>query len=338
MVMEYIREALKKMEHDNHIDDYDDWTPEDEEDFNTYDEEDPITPEQEAFANEIRSFLQSLIDKEEQEDEGLEEQFTSQKNLIKHFQKHCLANVPGRTSTKNNIYYDFNTVKRYSKYEQKLYNIFKQGVSNTENQYDFIDDIFNIDDVNKKFTQLFKGNFTLFISGIFGLRNSRGIVNLGIHSFSSDVTTNYRGGNTLDICVLTCSPKTITLYPVDASTIKKEIIRIINKHSQLSLTPSKDDKKLLDGVNERVDEDLEEISPYTNIRSNGIYSLNTGWVKHPVQQDIPDIDMDEFEKQFKVWEERYFDLLDELGENQSSAKVVDKGVQPNVDENGRQRI
>ena len=59
-------------------------------------------------------------------------------------------------------------------------------------------------------------------------------------------------------------------------------------------------------------EDLEETSPYTNIKSNGIYSLNTGWVKHPVQQDIPDIDMEEFEKEFKIWEDKYFDLLDGL--------------------------
>ena len=59
-------------------------------------------------------------------------------------------------------------------------------------------------------------------------------------------------------------------------------------------------------------EDLEETSPYTNIKSNGIYSLNTGWVKHPVQQDIPDIDMEEFEKEFKVWEDRYFDLVKDL--------------------------
>lgn len=59
-------------------------------------------------------------------------------------------------------------------------------------------------------------------------------------------------------------------------------------------------------------EELEETSPYTDIKSNGIYSLNTGWVKHPVQEDIPDIDMEEFEKEFKVWEDRYFDLLDEI--------------------------
>ena len=63
---------------------------------------------------------------------------------------------------------------------------------------------------------------------------------------------------------------------------------------------------------ESLGEDLEETSPYTSIKSNGIYSLNTGWVKHPVQQDIPNIDMDEFEKEFKVWEDKYFDLLNKL--------------------------
>lgn len=325
--MGYIREALDKVleeENKKEIDAelYDDWSQEDEEDFDTYDEDDPITPEQEAFANEIKSLLQSLIDKEEQDDDELEEKFTSQQSLTNHFNRHCLANVLGRVSTKNNIYYDFTSVKQYSKYEQKLYNIFRQGVSNSKERYDFIDDIFDVNDVNKKFTKLFEGNFTLFISGIFGLRNSKGTVNLGIHAFSSDVTTNYTGGNTLDICILTSSPKTITLYPVDAATIKKEIIRIINKYSPLKLTSSKDDKKLLDGLNEEVDKDLEETSPYTNIKSNGIYSLNTGWVKHPVQQDIPDIDMEEFEKEFKVWEDRYFDLLDELGEQKDTLNEV----------------
>ena len=226
----------------------DDWIIDEEEDIENYEEDDPITPEQESFANELRAFLQSLIDKETSDDDKLEEKFTSQQSFFMHYYEHCLADIPNRKSTKNNIYYDFNTVRGYSKYEQKLYNIFKQGVSNSKEQYDFIDDIFNVNEVNKKFTKLFEGNFTLFISGIFGLRNSKGIVNFGIHAFSSNVTTNYTGGNTLDICILSSSPKTITLYPADASTIKKELIRIINKYSQLKLTPSSDDKKLLDSL------------------------------------------------------------------------------------------
>ena len=260
--MEYIREALDKLHEDlvpvnsaENTDLYDDWVEEDEDDIENYEEDDPITPEQEAFANELRAFLQFLIDEEEQDAVELEEKFTSQQSLTKHFNKHCLANIPNRKSTKNNIYYDFTSVKQYSNYEQKLYNIFRQGVSNSKERYDFIDDIFNVNDVNKKFTKLFEGNFTLFISGIFGLRNSKGTVNLGIHAFSSDVTTNYRGGNTLDICILSPSLKSITLYPVDATTIKGEIIRIINKYSSLKLTPSKDDKKLLDSLNNNKTED-----------------------------------------------------------------------------------
>ena len=63
----------------------------------------------------------------------------------------------------------------------------------------------------------------------------------------------------------------------------------------------KDKVKALDNMKKTIlKEELEKTSPYTNIKSNGIYSLNTGWVKHPVQQDIPDIDREEFEKEFKV--------------------------------------
>lgn len=297
----------------------DDWTIEDEDDIENYEEDDPITPEQEAFANELRALLQSLIDNEEsmmnEDEDNLEEKFTSQQSLIKHFQKHCLASIPGRISTKNNIYYDFNNIKSYFKYEQKISNILKQGVSNAEKRYDFIDDIFNVNETNKKFTKLFEGNFTLFISGIFGLRNSSGIVNLGIHSFSSDVTTNYKGGNTIDICIMTQSPKTITLYPVDASTLKKELLRIFKKYSVLQLTPSKDNKKLLDSLSK--DNEGVEYMNKLGIKSNGIYSINHGWLKHPIQQDIPNIDMDEFEKEFKVWEDKYFDLLDKLADKKT---------------------
>ena len=43
--------------------------------------------------------------------------------------------------------------------------------------------------------------------------------------------------------------------------------------------------------------------------SNGIYSLNSGWVKKPVQQDIPELDKEAFDELFKVWEDRYNELV-----------------------------
>lgn len=49
------------------------------------------------------------------------------------------------------------------------------------------------------------------------------------------------------------------------------------------------------------------------VKSNGIYSvLNNEWIKEPVQSDIPDINQKEFEKLFKEWEDKYFDLLEEI--------------------------
>ena len=86
----------------------------------------------------------------------------------------------------------------------------------------------------------------------------------------------------------------------------------------------KDKLKAIDNMKKTIlKEDLEETSPYTNIKSNGIYSLNTGWVKHPVQQDIPDVDMEEFEKEFKVWEDKYFNLLDK----DSSREEIDNLIE-----------
>ena len=275
----------------------DDWTIEDEDDIENYTEDNPITPEQEAFAKELIDFLQSLIDDEEK---MVAEEFTSEDNLLKHFNKHCIGNDVNKKSTKNNVYYDFKTVKSYSKYENRINNIFTK-----EGDYDFIDNIHDINNVNKKFYNLFTGDKYLFISGTFGLTNKYGAVSLGLHAFSSDVTTNYEKGNTVDIMIRSFTPKTVTLYPVDASKLKNKLAHIINKYSDIPLNISEDDRKLLE-------DNKKSYLDTSQIKSNGIYSVFNGWLKEPVQEKIPDIDMNDFEKQFKVWEDKYFNLLDAL--------------------------
>ena len=45
-------------------------------------------------------------------------------------------------------------------------------------------------------------------------------------------------------------------------------------------------------------------------KSNGIYSLNNGWLKKPEQRDIPDLDEEAFDKLFNEWEDKYFDLME----------------------------
>lgn len=52
-----------------------------------------------------------------------------------------------------------------------------------------------------------------------------------------------------------------------------------------------------------------EIEDDMNVKSNGIYSLNNGWIKFPKEEEIPDIDKDKFEKEFKKWEDRYFNVI-----------------------------
>lgn len=61
----------------------------------------------------------------------------------------------------------------------------------------------------------------------------------------------------------------------------------------------------------------------TTANSNGIYSLTRGWIKKPVQQDIPDIDINEFEKEFKDWEDKYFNLLNtEVETNEDKSESI----------------
>lgn len=51
--------------------------------------------------------------------------------------------------------------------------------------------------------------------------------------------------------------------------------------------------------------------------SNGIYSLNNGWIKKPEQKAIPELDREAFDKLFKEWEDKYFDLLERINEELS---------------------
>lgn len=46
--------------------------------------------------------------------------------------------------------------------------------------------------------------------------------------------------------------------------------------------------------------------------SNGIYSIENGWVKKPVQTDIPDIDREKLDDELSKWEDKYFELRDKI--------------------------
>lgn len=63
-----------------------------------------------------------------------------------------------------------------------------------------------------------------------------------------------------------------------------------------------------------------ELDNLGSAKSNGIYSLNTGWIKEPEQRDIPELNKEEFDKAFKPWEDRYNELI--TNTNTTSEDVV----------------
>lgn len=352
----------------------------DDDDWDDYEEDNPITDEQKAFAKEFLGFFQSLIDREEESLADVGEEFVSERSLDAHFAKHCIGNS-GRKSTKRDILYDFTTKKQYSNYEVKLQKSFREG------PVDSLASVFDVDDINRKFRRLFEGDKYILIGAIFGLENSQGPVSLGIHSFSSGVTTNYIGGNTVDICVMNPSLRTITLYALDVQLLKSKLMSIFKRYLKKgTFKPSQYAGKLLDGldkrhpmpfeefldkaevilvndaksfdINEWETENEDEIREETgegegdaanpkpfvkyrlsddkirqvvdrkeefmrehgateskltkddkaivnSVKSNGVYSLKKGWLKHPERKDIPDVDMDAFDKLFAGWKARY---------------------------------
>ena len=110
----------------------------------------------------------------------------------------------------------------------------------------------------------------------------------------SNVSYNYTKDSDLDIHLiadsssLDCSPE---LYNKLYSAYRS----IFNKSYDIKLK----------GIPAEIYVELDE----PQAKSNGIYSLNSGWVKEPVQQDIPDLDKEAFDELFNEWEERYINLI-----------------------------
>jgi hypothetical protein len=68
----------------------------------------------------------------------------------------------------------------------------------------------------------------------------------------------------------------------------------------------------------------------TQTISNGIYSLNTGWIKEPVKEDIPELDQEKFNAEFSKWEDMYFELIKgekEIGPDEKPIDVIQESVE-----------
>ena len=62
--------------------------------------------------------------------------------------------------------------------------------------------------------------------------------------------------------------------------------------------------------------------------SNGCYSvLNQKWISEPVQADIPEIDMDKFNSEFEVWENKYNNLLKGTTTPSETIKLINQLIE-----------
>lgn len=138
----------------------------------------------------------------------------------------------------------------------------------------------------------------------------------------SNVSYNYTKDSDLDIHLIADSSKLECpddLYPLLYSAYRS----IFNKNYDITIK----------GIPAEIYVEMDE----PQAKSNGIYSINTGWIKKPEQQNIPDLDQEAFDKLFNEWEDKYFDLISktdieiegekpiETTENELVEKIVKKG-------------
>ena len=172
----------------------------------------------------MEKFLYSII----AQDEILEEEFVSPRALRMHFNKHCKGHSDKR-STRGRILYDFTDNSQYSEYEKTLTNKMKT----TDYK---IDTLLDYDDIIKCMRKLFEGNVIVWFTNGCGLHN-QGSISIAFKAYSSNVTRNYRGGNTVDVCVKAGNKRTITLFAIDAQDVEKRLNNTISNYSDYDGEP-----------------------------------------------------------------------------------------------------
>lgn len=210
--------------------DYENTLEEDYDELDLDDYEDPDYEYDEELGEQFYADIKAVLDEIIDESDILKEDFTSARNMRNHFNSHCLGHDISKHSRRSNVYYDFKDNSQYCEYESKVTDLINSTLNSVGSLYDY-------DLVMDCLRDLFQGNFTLHFCNSCGLRNSSGMISLSLIAFSSDVTTNYSGGNTIDICVKTGNGKTITLYPVDAHYLQNKFNSILRTYSDCTEIP-----------------------------------------------------------------------------------------------------
>ena len=199
----------------NELDDLDD-------DFNSNDYM-PASDIEYEIAAEIFDFLQDIIDRED----SLTEDFTSYSKLEYHFNRHCLGLNPDgkKVSQYTKVYYDFKYLNEYRNYEESI----NKKMINLPLAYQ--PTLLDTETLFKCFRKLFEGNFSMLLPAGAGFENDLGPVQIGLNSFATKYTSNYKAGNTINMIILTPKNKTITMYAIDAHYLETKLNNIIEKYN-----------------------------------------------------------------------------------------------------------
>lgn len=190
-----------------------------EEDWSDYEDPDyEYDPEiGKQFVKELLPILDDLI----HYDDTISEKFTTNDNLVKHFNKHCLGKSTRKKSERHRVFYDFEKVSQYEKYDKLV-------SSKIDSSFDEITTLYDYDLIIEYLQKLFRGDMAVKFTRSCGLQNN-GEVSLSLIAFSSNVTTNYKSANTIDICIKNDMKRTITLYPVDANYLQTKLNNVLKK-------------------------------------------------------------------------------------------------------------
>lgn len=175
-----------------------------------------------SVADELFSFLQQMI--AYGDNDLMMEKFTSDKNALIHFKKHCLAGIPDRYSDRSSVLYDFSSLDEYLNREDIL-DAYSKDIADKC----IIHNLLDTSNVITVLHQLFSGKTTIKFDVSCGLTSSTGRISLVLHAWATDVTTNYPL-NTIDFIIRTPDQKTITMYPIDANYLESKLNNIFTRN------------------------------------------------------------------------------------------------------------
>lgn len=173
------------------------------------------------FAKEFADFLNYCM----LQSDIIKEDFVSQRCLLNHFTKHCIGHT-NKKSTRSRILYDFNDNSKYSTYEKDI----SKQIETTKYR---IGTLYDYPTIIKYLRKLFEGNVVVWFCNGCGINNN-GPINLSFISYANNFTKNYKGGNTITMCIKNDSNKTIALYAIDAHDVEKRLNHTLQKFANVN--------------------------------------------------------------------------------------------------------